>query len=143
MSEEAPRIRRFRPEDIQQILEVESQAFPKTPYSRAVFLDLARVFPQGFLVLEADAQIAGYLVFNPQDGHILSMAMKSACRRQGFAAMLFRHALKRARKGLWIEVRTRNNPAIAFYKKMGMETVGKAPGYYSDDDALIMEIGRR
>jgi len=51
------------------------------------------------------------------------------------------HALKCAKKGLWLEVRSRNRGAIEFYKRLGMKIVGKIPKYYRGDDALIMRFG--
>jgi hypothetical protein len=35
---------------------------------------------------------------------------------------------------------SRNSGAIAFYKAMGMNLLGKIPGYYGDDDALILVL---
>jgi ribosomal protein S18 acetylase RimI-like enzyme len=52
--------------------------------------------------------------------------------------MLFMHAVRCAKKSLWLEVRSENKGAIAFYKRMGMEIAGRIQGYYGDDDALIM-----
>ncbi|HLV89786.1 MAG TPA: ribosomal-protein-alanine N-acetyltransferase RimI, partial [Acidimicrobiia bacterium] len=39
---------------------------------------------------------------------------------------------------LTLEVRTRNEAARALYASLGMVPVGIRPGYYGDDDALIM-----
>ena len=131
------RIRDFKREDINEILEIEAQAFPKTAYSRGTFLKYALAFPDGFFVLKTNEDIAGYIIID-LDGHIHSTAVKSAYRRKGFGTMLFAHATKRAQKRLWLEVRSRNSGAISFYKTMGMNLLGKIPGYYGDDDALIL-----
>ena len=133
------RIRKFRREDINEILEIEAQAFPKTAYSRGTFLKYARAFPDGFFVLETNEDIAGYIIID-LDGHIHSTAVKPAFRRKGFGTKLFTHATKRAQKRPWLEVRSRNSGAIAFYKTMGMNLLGKIPGYYGDDDALILVL---
>ena len=133
------RIRKFRREDINEILEIEAQAFPKTAYSRGIFLKYARAFPDGFFVLQTNEAIAGYIIID-LDGHIHSTAVKPAFRRKGFGTKLFTHATKRAQKRPWLEVRSRNSGAIAFYKTMGMNLLGKIPGYYGDDDALILVL---
>jgi ribosomal-protein-alanine N-acetyltransferase len=133
------RIREFEREDINEILEIEAQAFPKTAYSKGTFLKYARAFPDGFFVLEINEEIAGYIIID-FDGHIHSTAVKSAFRRKGFGAKLFTHAHKRAQKRLWLEVRSKNSGAIAFYRAMGMTLLGKIPGYYGDDDALILVL---
>jgi ribosomal protein S18 acetylase RimI-like enzyme len=57
--------------------------------------------------------------------------------------MLFLHALESSKERLWLEVRSRNRGAIAFYKSMGMEIAGKVDNYYGDDDALIMVLSEQ
>jgi ribosomal-protein-alanine N-acetyltransferase len=133
------RIRGFKRGDIHAILEIEAQAFPKTAYSKGTFLRYARAFPDGFLVLETNKDIAGYIIIDP-DGHIHSTAVKPAFRRKGFGTKLFTRAVAGAQKSPWLEVRSRNSGAIAFYKTMGMHLLGKIPGYYGNDDALILVL---
>ncbi|UCE34964.1 MAG: GNAT family N-acetyltransferase [Deltaproteobacteria bacterium] len=135
----AVRIREFKRWDIHAILEIEAQAFPKTAYSKGTFLRYARAFHDGFLILETNEDIAGYIIVDP-DGHIHSTAVKPAFRRKGFGTKLFTRAVAGAQKNPWLEVRSRNSVAIAFYKAMGMNLLGKIPGYYGDDDALILVL---
>jgi ribosomal-protein-alanine N-acetyltransferase len=137
-----PKIRTYGKEDINQILEIERQAFPKTAYPKAAFLSYAKRFPDHFVVVEYGEDILGYMIFDT-DGHIHSMAVKPTHRRQGLGTMLFMHAARRAKKRLWLEVRSQNKGAIAFYKRMGMEVAGTIEGYYGDDDALTMVSGDR
>lgn len=138
MAEEAPvKIRTFRREDINQILEIEAQAFPKTAYSKETLLAIAKRLPDTFFVLEASQDVAGYIVFD-RGGHVHSTAVKPIHRRRGFGSRLLMHALERTQKRLWLEVRSKNLPAIKLYEKMGMKIVGKSLNYYGDDDALIM-----
>jgi len=132
-------IRGFKRADIPAILEIEAQAFPKTPYSKRTFFRYARAFPDGFLVLETNKGIAAYIIIDP-GGHIHSTAVKPAFRRKGFGTKLFAHAVAGSQKRPWLEVRSRNSIAIAFYKAMGMNLVGKIPGYYGEDDALILVL---
>ena len=77
------------------------------------------------------------------EGHIHSTAVKPIYRRRGFGKMLFLHAQEAAKKRLWLEVRSKNNIAIAFYKSMGMGITGTVTNYYGDDDALIMVLSER
>lgn len=131
------KIRRFRAEDIDTILDIEKEAFPKTPYPKETFLHYATELPDSFVVIERGEDIGGYLLFD-MAGHILSMAVRAALRRKGLGKQLFIHALGCVKKRLWLEVRSKNSGAIAFYQKMGMRLVGRNPGYYEDDDAVIM-----
>lgn len=134
-----PWIREFRLEDMASILGIEEQAFPKTAYSRPVFLHYRKVCPGGFFVIGCGEDVMGYIIYD-RGGHIHSMALRPEWRRKGLGTMLFRHAQKKVRRGLWLEVRRRNTGAQTFYKKMGMEIMGRVPNYYGDDDALLMHL---
>jgi ribosomal-protein-alanine N-acetyltransferase len=132
-------IRPFRKEDMDQILEIERQAFPKSPYPISAFRKYAAEFPNGFMVLERGDKIEGYIIFD-DTGHIHSMAVRPGGRRSGAGSTLFRYAFDSVKKGLWLEVRTSNQGAVAFYRSMGMKEIGTIPDYYGDDDALIMVL---
>ena len=143
MAEKAlAKIRRFKTEDINDIVEIEEQAFPKTAYSRETILHYARSLPDNFIVIETDTGIVGYMIFDIS-GHIHSTAVKPTYRRKGFGKMLFMYALRCAKSRLWLEVRSRNTQAVRFYKGLGMKIVGKIPNYYGGDDALIMVLSQR
>ena len=131
--------RKFKAEDINKLLEIEKQAFPKTIFSKVTFLNYADRLPDTFIIVESGKDIMGYIIFD-LTGHIHSTAIKQSYRRKGFGKMLFMHALRCAKKGLWLEVRSRNHGAIEFYKRLGMKIVGEIPNYYKDDDALIMRL---
>ena len=132
-------IRGFKREDINKILEIEAEAFPKTAYSRKMFIEYAKNRVNTFIVLETDEDIAGYMIFD-EGGHIHSTAVKSVCRRKGFGKKLFSHALGCCKNRLWLEVRSSNIVALEFYRSMDMEIAGKIPGYYGNDDAFIMVV---
>ena len=140
MAEKHPaKIRKFKVEDINSILEIEKQAFPKTIFSKATFLTWANRFPDTFIVVQSGKDIVGYIIFDG-DGHIHSTVVKKSYRRKGVGKMLFSYASRYAQKGLWLEVRSENRVAIEFYRKLGMKVVGKIPNYYMNDHALIMRL---
>ena len=138
-SQASPKIRRFRKEDLPQIMDIENHAFPKTAYPKEFLLQYARRLTDGFVVLEKGRVILGYIIFD-QGGHVYSTAVKVSQRRKGFGTLLIAHASEHAGERLWLEVRSKNTGAIAFYRKVGMKVVGKVPAYYADDDALIMVL---
>ena len=143
MAEDTPvKVRTFKAEDMDQILEIETQAFPKTPYPKEVLLGYANTPSDRFLVLEAGKDLLGYIIFS-MNGHIISTAVKPAQRRKGFGRMLFIYALNHTEKRLWLEVRSRNDEAIKFYDNMGMKKIKKSRNYYGDDDALILVSGEK
>ena len=135
------RIRKFVVGDINKILEIEEQAFPKTPYPKETFLNYANRLPDTFMVVESGKDIVGYIIFD-MSGHVHSTAVKTGDRKKGFGKKLFAHASVCVEKKLWLEVRSKNRAAIAFYKRMGMKIVNTIPGYYGNDDALIMILNR-
>jgi ribosomal-protein-alanine N-acetyltransferase len=135
-------LRKFKIEDIHKILDIEEQAFPKTSYSKETFLSYAKSFPDSFIVAETDGDIVGYIIFDGS-GHIYSTVVKPSSRRKGFGRILFLHALKSVKQRLWLEVRSKNSGAIAFYKRMGMKITEKISCYYGNDDALIMVLDKQ
>ena len=139
MPEDNPIIREFEPGDIDEILEIERQAFPKTAYSRELLLHYSAHYPETFVVMETGKGLVGYIIFD-KSGHIHSTAVKAAHRRRGFGTMLFRYALKYVDRKVWLEVRSRNIGALEFYKAMGMRVSGRVPNYYGKDDVLIMVL---
>ena len=143
MDENTPaELRTFTEKDMDQVLEIEAGAFPKTPYSKDVFLSYSNRSSYRFVVVESGKDILGYILFG-MDGHIISTAVKPAYRGRGFGRMLFTYALNHTEKGLWLEVRSRNDAAIRFYENMGMEKIGRTRNYYGDDDALILVSGEK
>ncbi|UCD88536.1 MAG: GNAT family N-acetyltransferase [Desulfobacterales bacterium] len=122
------KIRAITAEDIDHILQLERQAYPKTAYSKGMLLNYLTHLPDTFVVVESDKDIMGYIIFD-LTGHIYSMVVKPSYRRKGFGKMLFNYALRFSEKKLWLEVRSKNRGAVDFYKKMGMKVVGKVPNY--------------
>jgi ribosomal protein S18 acetylase RimI-like enzyme len=138
MTAKAPvNIRKFRIADIHQILAIEAQAAPKTALSREIFLNYAKNFPDTFIVLESGKDLVGYIIYD-LGGHVHSTVVKPVYRRKGYGAMLFTYALNQVKKNAWLEVRSQNKGAIAFYKNLGLEIIGKIPDYYGNDDAFVM-----
>ncbi len=137
-------IRPFACSDLEAILQIENQSFPKSPYDANTFLNLSTLYPETFLVyigtnLNQNEEILGYIIFS-RDGHILSIAVHPQHRRKGIARQLLQKAMKIPRlKKLWAEVRKSNRGAQAFYSQMGFKTIGVIPHYYGNEDALIIE----
>lgn len=137
-------IRRFAQYDIDQILDIERQSFPKSPYDWATFIHLRWLHPETFLVFtEKDAnneeKVLGYMIFS-WDGHLISMAVHPRHRREGIGRKLLETAFGLLRsKRMRAEVRRSNLGAQAFYERMGFRRVGTIPNYYGNEDAFIME----
>ena len=138
-------IRHFRISDLHPLLDIEHQAFPKSPYDWTTFLNLQWIYPQSFLVYvereitEQEEKLWGYIVFS-LDGHIISLAVHPEKRRKGIGSQLLRSVTHYPHiKKVWAEVRVSNQRAQTFYQRMGFETIGRLPNYYGDEDALIIQ----
>ena len=138
-------IRRFSFADLDRILKIERQAFPKSPYDAATFLNLYQLYPETFCVYVQrthgweKGQILGYIVF-ALDGHIISIAVDPEWRKKGVGKALLERAMNQPRiKKVRAEVRVSNKGAQSFYEEMGFRVVGVISNYYGDEDALLVE----
>ena len=140
-------IRLFSLDDLDSILEIESQSFPKSPYDWVTFLNLHYLYPETFLVYERinadhrreEEKILGYIIFS-RDGHIISIAVHPQHRKKGIGTQLLQRALKTFHPNkVWAEVRRSNQGAQVFYFRMGFQITGMVPNYYGNEDALIVE----
>ena len=138
-------IRPFSLSDVEYILQIENQSFPKSPYDWTTFLSLHTLYPETFLVYvgtddgQKEEKILGYIIFS-QDGHIISIAVQRHHRRKGIGRELVQRAMKTSPlKKVWAEVRRGNQGAQSFYSKLGFQVTGLVPNYYGNEDALIVQ----
>jgi ribosomal-protein-alanine N-acetyltransferase len=72
------------------------------------------------------------------EGEILTVAVARAERRQGLGWQLMDAVLRRLHheraEALFLEVDETNQPALALYRRLGFEEVGKRPAYYRSVD---------
>lgn len=97
-----------------------------------------------WLVWEEDGAAAAYLGVQrvPPQADVMNVAVSPALRRRGIARTLFAELERRLPEidELFLEVRASNSGAIALYRTLGFEQVGRRPNYYLDprEDALIL-----
>jgi len=134
--------------DLDEIMEIERLSF-KTPWSRESFeSEIMENNLAYYLVLEYKGHVVAYggLWFVIDEGHITNIAVHPVCRGKGWGETLVREmvifASAKGVKRMTLEVRTKNEPAIKLYEKIGFAGHGIRPGYYQDtgEDALIMWI---
>ena len=83
--------------------------------------------------------------FLDDQAELLKIAVLGSMRKRGVASILLAHLLKdladRGVQALFLEVRSRNFPALRFYRKHGFTEIGRRQRYYSspEDDALVLE----
>lgn len=148
-------IRRFRAEDLDQVLYINRTCLPEN-YSAYFFMDLYANYPETFIVAEEENKIVGYVMcrvetafsgFSPaKRGHIISIAVLPNYRRRGIGEMLLKEALNAlinhyGVKDCYLEVRVSNEAAINLYKKLGFKIERVIRGYYADgENAYLMRI---
>lgn len=77
------------------------------------------------------------------EAELYRICVHTDMRRRGIAAELLGRFLgsmkSRGAAVCFLEVRSRNSPAIALYKSHGFEQIAVRKNYYNDDDAVIMK----
>ena len=100
------------------------------------------------LVAERDGRIVGFLVAR-QVAHeleILNLAVAPLFRRQGIGRELLRQVLDSAAtasaSNVYLEVRSSNKLATAFYQHHGFQILSRRARYYAApvDDALVLAL---
>ena len=135
-------IREATQADLEQLDEIENEAFPQSPWLPSDFLRYRAV------VLEGEGQILGFLVSRqiapeaggqPAEHEILNLAVRGSARRRGIAQALLRHEMRKPGY-FFLEVRASNIAAKALYKKLGFRELGYRFDYYENpkETAIVM-----
>jgi len=142
------RIYKMRTDDLDEVMQIERESF-SMPWSRWMFEreleDNKRAY---FFVAKNSDKILGYvgfwMVFD--EAHVVTIAVRSDCRRKGVGTMLLASALVVAEnlgaKKATLEVRLTNTPAQNMYNEFGFEIISIRKGFYTDtgEDAYVMWI---
>jgi ribosomal-protein-alanine N-acetyltransferase len=146
-------IRDYRPEDFERLWEIDQVCFPPDiSYSRFE-LDIYVSRRNAFTLIaqaghpDADHKILGFLVAEAgrrRVGHIVTIDVLSAARKQGLGSALLETAETRMQsagcRAIYLETAVDNAAAIAFYKRHGYDVIRTVPRYYSNGvDALVLE----
>lgn len=145
-------IDRMQPEDLEQVLAIETMSF-SSPWTEEMFKSelwgktlSENLVARAILLPGARPQVVGYtcLWIVGEDLHINNIAVHPRFRRQGIATRLlnaaFDLARKRGARRALLEVRASNTTAQALYQRLGFRVVGRRRRYYTDpvEDALLM-----
>jgi len=141
------RLRPARREDLEAIFFIERISFPSPWSSTLFFYELKKPYSR-LWVVEEKGRILGYICFwiILDEVHLANIAVAPEHRRRGLASFMLRVMLRYARcrraRRVLLEVRERNRPALALYRKFGFVQDGRRPGYYSDtgEDALLLSL---
>jgi len=150
------KIRGFRSDDLNKVMEINSECLPEN-YSSYFYRDLYQRFPKTFLVAEVDGGVQGYIMCRLERGfskfrslrptrlcHVVSIAVREPYRRRGIATKLMEEVMGQGRDEYsaaecYLEVRVSNEPAIGLYEGLGFKKVKRNSRYYMDgEDAWTM-----
>ena len=138
-------IRRMQEGDLEQVAALEKAIFSE-PWSRKGFEETYQKKENCYLVVEEGGEILAYCGFWSvlDEADICNVAVRGDARRRGLAKAMLKELMEEGRKlgvtAFTLEVRVGNMPAIALYRKLGFESAGVRPGFYTKpkEDALIM-----
>jgi ribosomal-protein-alanine N-acetyltransferase len=136
--------------DIQALREIADEC-GLSPWSYQSFVnELARDDSIMLLIRDSPGKPIGFIVgrtISAESGaEIYNIGVTKTFRRQGVGKILLDEFLKRARQAnaekVWLEVRSLNAAAIAFYERHGFQISSKRRNFYSNppDDAILMEL---
>ena len=138
-------IRKMQLDDVKAIAELEKVCF-SDPWSENSIASELNNRLSYWLVAEIDGNVAGYVgsqsVLDGAD--MMNLAIAPEYRRQGIGQALVTALIDYLQQNgiiaLLLEVRASNDPAIALYRSLGFEQIGRRPNYYHHprEDALIM-----
>lgn len=137
-------IRRMAVYDVQGVAEIEQKS--PSPWTSAQIADeLASPGSMALVVEDDKKQLCGWCCARccGDEAELLKISVRPDMRRRRYGDSLLESLQDQlARLGvlaIYLEVRSRNAPALALYQKHGFRRVGKRNGYYSNptDDALI------
>lgn len=139
-------LRQMAPGDLGPVAEIE-EAYPSPWTAALIFSELN--FPDSVTLVAVDEEscVCGWCCarFVEDEAELLKIAVHPESRRAGVGDELLWHLEKSLIghnvKEVFLEVRSKNEPAVSLYRKHGFNEVGLRTRYYVDpfDDALILK----
>ena len=133
--------------DLKEAYEIEKQTNP-SPWSKENFFSSYEVGHKS-LVCRIDNIIVGFIIFSVinKEIHLLNIAVHTEHQKKGIGSLLMETMLKQASVmgvlKVYLEVRSKNEKAILFYKKYNFIKDAVRVNYYTGenpDDAVLMSL---
>ena len=129
--------RRSIPADVSGIAELEKEIFPD-PWDERSVQDCICSEGSMCFTAEEDGRVVAYLIGRliAPEGEIYRIAVAKHKRNRGLGYRLLDYSVKTSRgkglESLFLEVRSRNMPAIRLYEAYGFKRVGLRKNYYKN-----------
>lgn len=146
--QQAPRIRKMLPADLNQVIRIEREIF-LFPWSLENFSDS---IDAGYdcHVLEQTKNLFGYgvMMAGPEEAHLLTIGIAANWQSKGWGRKLLNHFIHLARlkylRSMFLDVRVSNTGAALLYRQIGFKPIAKRKGYYpamcGREDAIVMKL---
>jgi len=140
-------IRKMEISDANEVYDIENQAFFEPWSKKNLIKDLKSNTFLNHYVAEINGKIVGFYISSHvlDQVEIFTIAVDHGFKKMGIATGLLNHlvetSLSNNMKEIWLEVSTKNTPAINLYKKFGFEVMGIRKNYYQKlgEDAYNMK----
>lgn len=136
-------VRPMTDDDIPAVAVLERRAFTE-PWSEEAFAEEIAQPNRSYVVAEVGGEVVGYggVMIVGEEAHIMTVAVDPGAVRRKVGTRLMLELVDRAvasgARHVTLEVRVSNDAALGLYRKLGFVSVGLRPGYYRDEDALVM-----
>ncbi len=138
-------VRPFSPTDMRWVMEIVNRSLGET-YPPSLYLTVHNLWQEGFLVLQADGVIVGFVATVPAGekvARVLMLAVRPESRGKGYGqrlmAELYVNCIAKGYDTITLEVRKSNSEAISFYERQGFVYSGEIKSFYSNgEDAYKM-----
>jgi ribosomal-protein-alanine N-acetyltransferase len=130
-------VRQFETSDLENVLAIELDSFGDEAWSKSLFLEYFRKYPDLFFIARLGRRTVGYSITcaGLRSAELLSIAVLPRDRRQGVARILLDHTVAALRAGRvstwWLMVDVANASAIRFYETYGFIQTKRVKRYYS------------
>ena len=131
------------------LYEIEKQCFGQEAFTKQQLTYLLTAYNAIGLAARVNSEIAGFAIArvdigrNTSFGHILTVDIAPAYRRQGIAQKLLQEIetifREKGIKECRLEVREDNVAALNLYQKLGYKKVGKLEKYYGEAHGLYLQ----
>jgi ribosomal-protein-alanine N-acetyltransferase len=144
------KVRVFAPDDLAPVYAIQLKCPHAAQWRQEDYLHLACDPGGTILVAEIESaslpEVAGFAVFHRvmDEAELRNLAIDPAHQRKGIARALLQAGIRTLQESgarrLFLEVHTRNQPALAFYASTGFQSLYTRHDYYQNPlgDALVM-----
>ena len=131
--------------EIEKIIEIEKNSF-SNPWEINSYERLLKDYGSKIFVYLYENEIVAYAVFLDMVDvyELVKIAVKKEFRSESIGSKFLEETIKELDKGIFLEVREKNEHAIALYKKVGFCIVNVRKNYYKDtgENAIVMSYDK-